>query len=122
MKPLMPSENGFKCDHCDFVTDDIFEFLHHNDEYYGWSIKISPRYSLDLFSLFSEISANIREGDPDQADRLVQSATLAMVNASEGNDNIEKFIHEAMISITADELANGVEELLKKEAKKDDDK
>ena len=82
----------------------------------------SPRYSLDLFSLFSEISANIREGDPDQADRLVQSATLAMVNASEGNDNIEKFIHEAMISITADELANGVEELLKKEAKKDDDK
>lgn len=122
MKPLIPQPDGFQCEHCDYKTDNIFDLLAHNDVYYGWSIKISPRYSLDLFTLFEEISDKIRAGKPNDAENLVQSATLAMVNASEGNDNIEKFIHEAVTMITADEMVDGIEEMLKKEADKDDKK
>jgi hypothetical protein len=117
MTVLIPHEKGFECEDCDFVTDDIFLFLEHCDISFSWAVRLSNRYTLDLFAILEEINQTIQSGHIDCAIDLVQSVTLAMVNASEGEQSFHKFITEAMTMEAAHEMMHGIEEMLNKNGK-----
>jgi len=117
MTVLIPHEKGFECEDCDFVTDDIFLFLEHCDISFSWAVRLSNRYTLDLFAILEEINAQIQSDHIDCALDLIQSVTLAMVNASEGEQSFHKFITEAMTMEATHEMMHGIEEMLNKNGK-----
>jgi hypothetical protein len=122
MTVLIPSEEGFKCGNCDFKTDDIFMFLEHCDVSFSWGLRLSNRYSIDLFPLLEQISKQIQHGHLECADALVQSLVLSLVNASEGEQSFHKFINEAKTMEMTKETIDSIEEMLKKYGKSDENK
>lgn len=117
MSVLIPHEKGFECRDCDFVSDDIFLFLEHCDIEFSWAVRLSNRYTLDLYSILEEINQQLQSDHIDCAIDLVQSVALAMVNASEGEQSFHKFITEAMTVEATHELMEGIEEMLNKNGK-----
>jgi hypothetical protein len=117
MTVLIPHEKGYECADCDFVSDDIFLFLEHCDISFSWAVRLSNRYTLDLYAILEEINAQIQAGHIDCALDMVQSVTLSLVNASEGEQSFHKFITEAMTMEAAHEMMEGIEEMLHKDDK-----
>ena len=91
MSVLIPSENGFSCEDCDFKTEDIFMFLEHCDICFSWNLRLSNRYSIDLYSILEEVNEMLTRGEVDAATDIIQSVTLALVNSSEGEKTFHKF-------------------------------
>ena len=110
---ILPTEKGYKCKDCDFNTPDIFTFLDHCDVAFEWKVRLSSQYSLELFAILDELAHLVDHGDLDSLYDLIQSITLSLVNASEGEDVLHKFIKEAQTVELASDLIQGVEELLK---------
>jgi hypothetical protein len=109
---LVPVDGHFICeDKCDFTTCDIFEFLDHCGVEFSWGVKLSKRYSFDLFTFLEQLNNLIDEGDGDAIYDHVQNATLMMVNASD--DTLEPFIEEMVVAAEMDDVFEGVEKLLK---------
>jgi hypothetical protein len=122
MTVLIPSDKGYECSDCDFKTDDIFLFLEHCDVSFNWGLRLSNRYSLDLFSILEEINHQLEHEHVECAKDLVQSIVLALVNASEGEQSFHKFVNEAMTVELATDMMKGIEEMLKKDDKSDETK
>jgi hypothetical protein len=109
---LMPVDGHFSCqDDCDFTTCNVFEFLDHCGVEFGWEVKLSKRYSFDLFTFLQILSQMVDEGDLDGIFDHVQSATTLMVNASD--DDLEEYIEEAVVASELKDIINGAERLLK---------
>lgn len=109
---LMPENGHFSCqDDCSFKTCDIFEFLDHCGVEFGWAVKLNKRYSFDLFTFLQLLNNMIEVGDLDALYDHVQSATLMMVNASEGD--LEAFMEESIVETEMGEIMSGIEGLLK---------
>lgn len=109
---LMPKDGHFECeDSCDFKTCDIFEFMDHCGVEFGWAVKLNKRYSFDLFTFLQLLNDMVEVGDLDAMYDHVQSATLMMVNASEGD--LEEFMEESIVESEMGELMTGLERLLK---------
>ena len=109
---LMPVDGHFSCqDDCDFTTCNVFEFLDHCGVEFGWEVKLSKRYSFDLFTFLQILSQMVDEGDLDGIFDHVQSATTLMINASD--DDLEEYIEEAVVASELKDIINGAERLLK---------
>jgi len=109
---LVPVDGHFSCeDNCDFTTCNVFEFLDHCGVEFGWEVKLSKRYSFDLFTFLQILSQLVDEGDLDGIFDHVQSATTLMVNASD--DDLEEYIEEAVVASEMKDIINGAERLLK---------
>lgn len=110
---LMPQDGHFECaeEGCGFRTCDLFAFMHHCGVEYKWAVRLSKRYSFDLFEFLQILNDIIEVGDLDEAYDHIQSATLLMVNAS--GDDLHEFIEEAVVRSEMDNVMAGVEGLLK---------
>jgi hypothetical protein len=109
---LVPVDGHFSCeDNCDFTTCNVFEFLDHCGVEFGWEVKLSKRYSFDLFTFLQILSQLVDEGDLDGIFDHVQSATTLMINASD--DDLEEYIEEAVVASELKDIINGAERLLK---------
>jgi len=115
MSVLIPSENGFSCEDCDFKTEDIFMFLEHCDICFSWNLRLSNRYSIDLYSILEEVNEMLTRGEVDVATDIIQSVTLALVNSSEGEKTFHKFLSEAMTVESTVDMIHGIEEMLKQD-------
>ena len=115
MSVLIPSDEGFNCEDCEFKTEDIFLFLEHCDICFSWNLRLSNRYSIDLFSILEEINTTLVQGQVDAAMDIVQSVTLALVNSSEGEKTFHKFLNEAMTVESTVDMLQGIEEMLKQD-------
>jgi hypothetical protein len=115
MSVLIPSENGFSCEDCDFKTEDIFMFLEHCDICFSWNLRLSNRYSIDLYSILEEVNEMLTRGEVDAATDIIQSVTLALVNSSEGEKTFHKFLSEAMTVESTVDMLQGIEEMLKQD-------
>jgi len=115
MSVLIPSENGFSCEDCDFKTEDIFMFLEHCDICFSWNLRLSNRYSIDLYSILEEVNEMLTRGEVDAATDIIQSVTLALVNSSEGEKTFHKFLSEAMTVESTVDMIHGIEEMLKRD-------
>jgi|1048.fasta_scaffold05173_6 hypothetical protein len=122
MTVLIPSDKGFECGDCDFITDDVFLFLDHCDVSFSWGIRLSNRYTLDLFAVLEAINQQLKNGHTECAVDLLQSITLSLVNASEGEQSFHKFVNEVKTVELATDLMQGIEEMLKKDEKPNDTK
>ncbi len=78
---------------------------------FSWGVKLSKRYSFDLFTFLQQLNDLIDVGDADAVYDHVQNATLMMVNASD--DELEPFIEEMVVAAEMDDVLEGVEKLLK---------
>jgi len=110
---LMPKDGHFVCEQaeCDFQSCDIFEFLEHCGIEYGWGVRLNKRYSFDLFEFLSILNVMANVGDTEGMYDHVQNATLLMINAS--GDDLDAFIHEAVVQSEMSSLMEGIEGLLK---------
>jgi hypothetical protein len=109
---LVPVDGHFSCqDDCDFTTCNVFEFLEHCGVEFGWEVKLSKRYSFDLFTFLQILSQLVDEGDLDGIFDHVQSATTLMINASD--DDLEEYIEEAVVASELKDIISGAERLLK---------
>jgi hypothetical protein len=109
---LMPVDGHFSCqDDCDFTTCNVFEFLDHCGVEFGWEVKLSKRYSFDLFTFLQILNDLVDKGDLDAIFDHVQSATTLMVNASD--DELEDYIEEAVVASEMKDIITGAERLLK---------
>jgi hypothetical protein len=115
MSLLIPSEQGFSCEDCDFKTEDIFLFLEHCDICFSWNLRLSNRYSIDLYSILEHINEVLSQGQIAPAMEIVQSVTLALVNSSEGEKTFHKFLNEAMTVESTVDMLQGIEEMLKQD-------
>ena len=115
MSVLIPSENGFSCEDCDFKTENIFMFLEHCDICFSWNLRLSNRYSIDLYSILEEVNEMLTRGEVDAATDIIQSVTLALVNSSEGEKTFHKFLSEAMTVESTVDMLQGIEEMLKQD-------
>lgn len=108
----MPVDGHFSCqDDCDFTTCNVFEFLDHCGVEFGWEVKLSKRYSFDLFTFLQILNDLVDKGDLDAIFDHVQSATTLMVNASD--DELEDYIEEAVVASEMKDIITGAERLLK---------
>lgn len=109
---LLPVDGHFSCqDDCDFTTCNVFDFLEHCGVEFGWSVKLSKRYSFDLFEFLHILNELTDKGDLDGIYDHVQSATTLMINASD--DDLEDYIEEIVVAAEMKDIITGVERLLK---------
>jgi hypothetical protein len=115
MSVLIPSDEGFRCEDCEFKTEDIFLFLEHCDICFSWNLRLSNRYSIDLYAILEEVNAMLVQGQVTHAIEIIQSVTLALVNSSEGEKTFHKFLNEAMTVESTVDMLQGIEEMLKQD-------
>jgi len=113
---LMPDEDGvFSCEDCDYKSPDVFDLLAHCETDFFWSVKLSRRYSFDLFQFLQAVDELADDGDIDHIKDLTQAVALAFINSSEGNDTFNKFINENIVRSNIDSVIKELEEMLKDE-------
>lgn len=109
---LIPVDGHFSCqDDCDFKTCNVFDFLEHCGVEFGWSVKLSKRYSFNLFEFLHMLNELTDKGDLDAIYDHVQSATTLMINAS--HDELEEYVEEIVVVSEMKDIITGVERLLK---------
>lgn len=110
---LVPDDGHFDCseEKCDFSTCDLFEYMEHCGVEYEWGVRLSKRYTFDLFMFLEKLNRLTNIGDLDAIYDHVQSATLLLINAS--GDELEDFVEESIVQSDMDEVINGLERLLK---------
>ena len=112
---LMPNDdNHFICESedCNYATCNIFDFFHHTNVEFAWSVRLSKKYSLDLFVFLQDLSDALDEGELEIAFDHVQSIALVLANSASGED-VNNFIEEAIIQSSMDDVMYGVEKMLK---------
>lgn len=113
---LMPNEKGnYDCGNsrCKFESNDIFDYLRHMDIEYKWGIRLGNEGLFNLFSFIETLNHNINIGNLEEAYELIQSFSLMMVNASEGEFN--EFLQESFLLEGTDDVVRGLENMLRKE-------
>lgn len=117
---LVPDKNGIlKCaDDCGFSSSDVFEFLQHCNIDFEWGVRLNKRFSFDLFTFLNLINDLTNRGDLDAIWDAVQSATLMMVNVSDGD--LEEFVEEIVVAGEMDDMMSDLEKLLKKDGNEKD--
>ena len=110
---LLPEDNHFICESkdCEFKTCDIYEFLDHCGIEYVWGVKLSRKYTLDLFMFLQVLNQLIDAGDLDTAYDHVQSISLLLVNSS--GEDLDNFIEESIVQSEMDDVMFGLEKMLK---------
>jgi hypothetical protein len=87
----------FTCE-CGFGTDNVYEMArHHSDEDDSilWLVKLSDKYSFNLFSFLDEVYKVVSEGDIEQAKFFLQATGMAFLAAMDGD--LEELVQEAIV-------------------------
>jgi hypothetical protein len=111
---LFPNKDGLvKCEtqDCDYETTDIFDFLDHVGVEFTWDVKVTPKYSFDLFKFFQVVSDAVNHGDLEEAYELIQDTAFLFVNAS--SDELDDFIEESIVAEEADMGISNIERMLR---------
>lgn len=111
--PILPDGEGAYVCECEQKFYNIFEFLAHNGVKYEWGVRISPKWSFDMFEFMESLDKALGIGDQDALYEIIQSAALTMVNSSEGK--FMEFMEEATVAGEMESIYEGIEKLLKKE-------
>jgi hypothetical protein len=112
---LLPDEtNHFTCEteSCEYKTCDIFDFFDHTNISFAWSVRLSNKYTLDLFVFLQDLSDIINSGELELAYDHVQSISLLLANSARGED-VNNFVEEAVVKSTMDDMMFGIEKMLK---------
>lgn len=99
---LLPSDDGyFGCEYDDFKTSNLFEYMEHHKLSFDWMVRLSPSYSLNLFTFLEEMCFFMEDENYDEVWNHVQSVVLLLINSC--GDDFEKFVQEAeLVSGTKD--------------------
>lgn len=109
---LFPDKDGLvHCADCEYETTDIFDFLDHCGVEFTWDVKVTPKYSFDLFRFFETISDAVNHGDLEEAYQMIQDTAFLFVNAS--SDELDDFIEETIVLDEADMGIKNIERMLR---------
>lgn len=111
---LFPDKDGLiSCEtkDCDFNTTDLFDFLDHVGVEFTWDVRVTPKYSFDLFKFLQVLSDMIDHGDLEEAYQVVQDTGFLFVNAS--SDELDDFIEESVVAEEADMGIRNIERMLR---------
>jgi hypothetical protein len=111
---LFPDKDGLvNCEtaDCDFSTTDLFDFLDHVGVEFTWDVRVTPKYSFDLFKFLQVLSDMIDHGDLEEAYQVVQDTGFLFVNAS--SDELDDFIEESVVAEEADMGIRNIERMLR---------
>jgi len=111
---LFPDKDGLvSCEtkDCDYKTTDLFDFLDHVGVEFTWDVRVTPKYSFDLFKFFQVLSDMIDHGDLEEAYQVVQDTAFLFVNAS--SDELDDFIEESVVAEEADAGIKNIERMLR---------
>lgn len=87
----------FACE-CGFDTDNVYEMARHqvdDDDAILWVIRLSEKYSFNLFSFLEELYSVITEGDIDEAKFFLQATGMAFLAAMDGD--LDNLVQEAIV-------------------------
>ena len=110
-KPIIPNDEGFYVCKCEEKFSDVFDFLSHNGIEYEWGVRISRKFTFDMFGFMSSLNDFIRDKKMEDLYESVQSAALTMLNASEGL--LPEFMEEVVVAGEMEDVYKGIEKLLK---------
>lgn len=96
---------------CGFETDDVFEYLDHANIEYAWAVRLSKKYSFDMFEFLMLINEYLVRGEAEEARQHIQSAAVVMINAS--NNSIDEFFEEHVVQDQLPDMFNEIEKILK---------
>ena len=111
---LFPDKDGLvSCEtkDCDFSTTDLFDFLDHVGVEFTWDVRVTPKYSFDLFKFLQVLSDMVDHGDLEEAYQVVQDTAFLFVNAS--SDELDDFIEESVVAEEADMGIRNIERMLR---------
>lgn len=111
---LLPDDNGFyRCqqEDCDFKSTNIFDFFEHVGTEFSWDIRVTSRYSFDLFKFLGAMSYMLDRGNLDDAYDSIQDTACLFVNAC--SDELENFLEETLVVGEAREGIENLERMLK---------
>ena len=77
---------------------------------FDWLVRLSPKYSLNLFTLLSELTYFMNEEKYDDVCEHIQSVTLLLMNSC--TDDFDKFIHEAEVISGTERMFDQIESYL----------
>ena len=112
---LFPDENGIylcETEDCEFTTDDVFELLDHANIEFTWGVRITPKWSFDMFHFLKVLSEMSFDGDVDGLINIVQDVAVMFANASNGA-KLESFIEDSMVMEEVDEGIKNIERMLR---------
>ena len=111
---LFPDKDGLvNCETagCDFSTVDLFDFLDHVGVEFTWDVRVTPKYSFDLFKFLQVLSDMVDHGDLEEAYQVIQDTGFLFVNAS--SDELDDFIEESVVAEEADMGIRNIERMLR---------
>lgn len=111
---LFPNDDGqLQCEtkDCDFKTTDLFEFLDHCGIEFTWDVRVTPKYSFDLFQFLQTLSSIVDAGDLDQAYDVIQDVGFLFTNASSGD--LDDFIDECIVAEETESGISNIERMLR---------
>ena len=87
----------FTCE-CGFDTDNVYEMARHHvddDDAVLWVVRLSEKYSFNLFSFLEELYEVITEGNIEEAKFFLQATGMAFLAAMDGD--LEELVQEAIV-------------------------
>jgi len=116
---LMPDQNGnYNCEHDDFSTDNIFEYMAHAGVEFDWMIKLGSKHSFNMFTFLEQLAWNMTQENHKDVWDSIQGVTLLFVNSS--GEDFEEFIKETEAVASSDAMFEQIEQILKEATRKDD--
>lgn len=108
---FMPNDDGYyTCEHDDFETGNVFSYMEHAGIQFDWMVRLSPKYSLNLFTFLSELTYFMNEERYQDVWEHIQSVTLLLMNSC--TDDFDKFIHEAEVVSGTESMFDQLERYL----------
>ena len=86
------------CCECGFETNNVYEMARHqvdDDEAILWVIRLSEKYSFNLFSFLEEMYSVLEEGNIDEAKFFVQATGMAFLASMDGA--LDELVQEAIV-------------------------
>ena len=113
---LLPSDDGyFRCEYDDFKTSNLFEYMEHQGIEFDWMVRLSPGYSLNLFTFLNELCFFMEDDNYEEVWNHLQSVVLLMINAC--SEDFEQFVQEAEVVTGTKDMFDQLDKFLKNEDK-----
>lgn len=103
----------FNCE-CGFETNNVYDMVRHqtdDDDAVLWVIRLSEKYSFNLFSFLEELHSIIEEGDLDEAKFYLQATGMAFFAAMDGE--LDSLVQEAIVQEEVSAMDESLMRILK---------
>lgn len=113
---LLPSDDGyFGCEYDDFKTSNLFEYMEHHNIEFDWMLRLSPNYSLNLFTFLDELTFFMEEKNYDEVWNHIQSVVLLLINSC--SEDFDTFVQEAEVVTGSQDMFDQIDKFLNEEKK-----